>query len=253
MQQSEHRPLLRVLVADDEPLAREVIRDLLAAQHDVEVVGESRTGDETRRAIDTLDPDLVFLDVQMPDGDGFDVLRSRAAGAGERPTIVFVTAYDQFAVRAFEANACDYLVKPFSDGRLLASLDRARCRITPRRVPHRPVPLTRVLASAGSAAISIDVNDIRWIEADDYYARLHVAQRRHLLRMSLSELDRRLDPARFVRVHRGAIVNLSFVSRLLRTADGRQVIVLDDGQRIAVSERRRAHVAERLGRVRSAR
>lgn len=256
--------MIRTLIADDEPLARSVVRGLLAGYADVDVVGESRNGRETLGAIRGLAPDLVFLDVQMPELDGFGVLESLA---GELvPAVVFVTAYDDFAVRAFEEAALDYLVKPFSDERFHRTMARARRHVAAadggalaralaalvERVESRANPgardyVQRMLVSSGNRSVSVRVGDIAWIEADDYYARLHASDASFLVRRSLSALEGQLDPAHFVRVHRGAIVNIDRVRELIRGDRGQLDLLLADGSRIAVSERRRDAVLARLG------
>ena len=266
---------LRVLVADDEPLARRGIRQLLALHPDAAVVGESRDGRSTVRAIETLAPDLVFLDVQMPGMDGFAVLR--AVGAERMPDVVFVTAFDQFAVRAFETSAVDYLVKPVGEERFAAALERVRERRRARdavavaerlrgllalrdRAAFRigePDAITqpadvgvarmrRLMVPTSRGELVLDVDEIDWIEADDYYAAVHARGRRHLVRMSLAVLEGRLDPARFVRAHRKAIVRLDVVRAIHHTVEGESVLVLRDGTRVPLSRRRREGVTARL-------
>jgi two-component system LytT family response regulator len=250
---------IRVLVADDEPLARRGVRQLLAPHADMTVVGESRNGLETLRALETLAPDLLFLDVQMPEMDGFEVLRAR--GVDRMPAVVFVTAHDQFAVRAFEAHALDYLVKPLNIERFEAALRRVRERwrlmeaadlaarltalLTAERARREKNGVERLVVSTGAGELVIPVSEIDWISADDYYARLHIGTRSHLLRESLSSLEARLDPRRFVRVHRWAIVQIDRV-REVRTALRGEEAVLRDGSRIPVSRRRRAGLGEVL-------
>ncbi len=249
---------IRVLIADDEPLARRGVRQLLAPQTDVSVVGESRNGLDTLRALDALKPDLLFLDVQMPEMDGFEVVRAR--GVDRMPAVVFVTAHDQFAVQAFEAHAIDYLVKPLNVDRFEAALGRVRERLRLVQAGHLAQKLTALLAaeraqrekkgierivlSTTECHLVVPVTDIDWISADSYYARLHVGTRTHLLRESLSSLEMRLDPSRFARVHRAAIVQLDRVKELRTTARGDEAM-LHDGSRVPVSRRRRA-VLEQL-------
>ena len=253
--------MIRALIADDEPLARSVVRGLLAGYSDVDVVGESRNGTETLGAIRSLAPDLVFLDVQMPDLDAFGVLSSLGEGEGNSPAIVFVTAYDDFAVRAFEEAALDYLVKPFTDDRFHRAMTRVRRHVAAAdpqaiaqafsalvdRQQSSKKYLTRILVTTGSRSVSIRVPDILWIEADDYYARLHVDGASHLVRQALMSLEGQLDPDKFVRVHRGAIVNMDCVRELRRGERGQLDVVLGDGSRIAVSERRREGVLQAFG------
>ena len=219
--------MIRVVIVDDEPLARRGIRQLLAAHGDVEVVGEARNGREAVPMLDALTPDLVFLDVQMPELDGFEVLRRIT----HRPDVIFVTAYDTFAVRAFESRALDYLVKPLHEARFEDALARARERLRIKRVPQRLVV----------GGVVLDVAEILWIEADDYYAAVHARGRRHLLRESLASLEARLDREQFVRVHRSALVNLEQVREI-----GEHAVVLRDGRRLPLSRRRREHVVKAI-------
>ena len=259
--------MIRALIADDEPLARSVVRGLLRGYADIEVVGESRNGTETLGAIRSLAPDLVFLDVQMPDLDGFGVLSSLDGEV--LPAVIFVTAYEDFAVRAFEEAALDYLVKPFTDERFhkavarvrrhvasadTASLARTLAALAARmdsRTRDRSAYVERLLVSSGNRSVSLRVADVVWIEADDYYARLHTPTGSFLVRQSLTALEGQLDPARFVRAHRMAIVNIDRVRELVRGDRGQLDLVLTDGSRIAVSERRRETVLDRLGVTRA--
>jgi two-component system LytT family response regulator len=243
---------IRVLVADDEPLARRGVRQLLAPHRDMTVVGEARNGAETLTAIDALSPDLLFLDVQMPEMDGFEVLRAR--GADRMPALVFVTAHDQFAVRAFEACALDYLVKPLRVDRFEAALQRVRERLRLMEAvdlaarltalleaEHEKCGVERLVVPIATGELVIPVAEIDWIGADDYYACLHVGAKSHLLRESLASLETRLDPRRFARVHRSAIVQIDRI-RALHGDD----LVLRSGTRIAVSRRRRAAIESLL-------
>ena len=250
---------IRVLVADDEPLARRGVRQLLAPHTDMTVVGESRNGQETLRALDALKPDLLFLDVQMPEMDGFAVLRAR--GADRMPAVVFVTAHDQFAVRAFEAHALDYLMKPLNVERFEAALERVRERLrlmeaaslaskltallAAERAEREKKGIDRLLVSTPAGDVVIPTADIDWIGADDYYASVHAGAKSYLLRESLTSLEARLDPLRFARVHRAAIVQLDRV-RELRGDEA----ILRDGARIPVSRRRRAVLEQLLRRPR---
>jgi two-component system LytT family response regulator len=255
---------MRVVIVDDEPLARRGIRQLLKPHPDVDVVGEARNGREAVRVLRTLEPDLVFLDVQMPEMDGFAVLRQ----LDRVPAVIFVTAYDSFAVRAFETHALDYLVKPVHEQRFHDSLQRARARMrsddalalsdrlatllgspaSAESAPERADQARRLVVTVNGADLLLDPGEIEWIEADDYYAAVHTRGRRHLIRESLDSLARRLDPSRFVRVHRSAIVNLANVREIRSERDGAAAIVLLDGTRVALSRRRRELVAEAIRR-----
>jgi two-component system LytT family response regulator len=250
---------IRVLVADDEPLARRGVRQMLAPHADVRVVGESRNGAETLRALDALKPDLLFLDVQMPEMDGFAVLRARRAD--RMPAVIFVTAHDEFAVQAFEAHAIDYLVKPLNAQRFDAALRRVRERLRLEAAADLAQRLAALLAaeeqqrerkgierlvvSTPSSDVVIPVKDVDWISADDYYVQVHVGSQSYLLRESLNSLEARLDPTRFMRVHRSAIVQIDRVRAVRPTLRGDEAI-LRDGSRVPVSRRRRAVLDDRL-------
>jgi two-component system, LytTR family, response regulator len=226
----------RVLIVDDEPLARDVIRGLLGRIDDVTVVGECGNGKHAVASIRSLGPHVVFLDVQMPDLDGFGVLD----GLEHPPVVILVTAYDEFAVKAFDAEALDFLVKPFTDERFYQAFDRARRRLAPT---YR----TRLLVSTGRRSLTLPITSVTWIAADDYYARVHAGRASHLLRESLAALERELDPTAFVRIHRSALVNISAIAELRRGPDNHYTVVLTDGTRLEVSERRRATVLKALG------
>jgi two-component system LytT family response regulator len=250
------RPI-RALIVDDEPLARRGLRQLLVAHRDVVVAGECGNGREALAALEALAPDLLFLDVQMPELDGFGVMRAAIAarGAARMPVTIFLTAYDEFALDAFEVEALDYLVKPVSDERFEAAMRRARRRLAAPRVPaaaERAEPVAPAAAErhlvipTARGRLVVPLDDVDWIGAEDYYVAVYTGGRRHLLRESMASLEARLDPARFVRVHRVAIVNVDRV-RQVRTADGETTLTLRDGTRLPVSRRRRAALARALG------
>lgn len=247
---------IRALIADDEPLARRGIRQLIAPHADFTVIAEATNGNEAVQAIRRLKPDLLFLDVQMPEFDGFDVLRE--IGAQHMPAVIFVTAYDEFAVRAFDANALDYLVKPLEEERFALALERMRDRLrstTALDVSRKLSALLaihekerserRILIPTTRGNLVIEAEEIDWIEADDYYAAVHVGESRHLLRESLASLEQRLDNARFVRAHRSAIVNICRVREILNERD-EATLILSNGTRIPVSRRRRPRVTRLL-------
>ncbi len=260
---------IRAVIADDEPLARRGIRQLLAPYRDVTVVAEARNGRETVRVLRELRPDLLFLDVQMPELDGFGVLREH--GAERMPAVIFVTAYDDFAVRAFETHALDYLVKPVEEARFAAALERTRERLRSAaavELAHRLAALLmtreeqtreeqrvsrpvrqRLLVPTSAGELLLDAEEIDWIKAEDYYAAIHARGRRHLIRESLASLEQRLEEERFMRVHRSAIINLARVRELRAEPTGETVLVLLDGTRIPVSRRRREQVAGILRRL----
>lgn len=254
---------IRALIVDDEPLARRGIRQFLARHRDVTIVGECRDGREALRALETTAPSLVFLDVQMPELDGFAVVRE--FGPQRMPLVVFVTAYDEFAVRAFEAHALDYLVKPLSAERFNATMNRVRERLRVDEAAALATRLSdlldgaardkgaeeRIVISTNAGDLVINAGEIDWIEADDYYAAVHVAGRRHLLRESLASLEQRLDPAAFVRVHRSALVRIDRIRAVRPTPSGETIVVLRDGTTVPVSRRRREALHASLRGARS--
>jgi two-component system LytT family response regulator len=230
-----------VLVADDEPAARRGVRQLLAAFPEFAVVGECRNGEEVLASLDVLAPDVVFLDVQMPGVDGFEVIRRRTP---ERmPAVVFLTAYDQFAIRAFEAQALDYLVKPVSEVRFAATMKRLARQL---RGATPSSPDERIVVTTARGATVLSVSEIDWIEAADNYARIWAAGRSYLLRESLRELEGRVRRHGFIRAHRNALVPLAGVRGLQSTHGGALVAVLSNGVTIPVSRRRRAAFAAAL-------
>jgi two-component system LytT family response regulator len=230
---------IRIAIVDDEPLARRGIRQLLEPHADVVIAGEASNGPDAVRLLRRMTPDLVFLDIQMPELGGFEVLERIEPAA--RPVVVFVTAYDTFAVRAFDSYAVDYLVKPVVESRFREALQRARERLDQRTGAARRI----VIATSGSDLV-LDLSEIGWVEADDYYAAIHAGGRRHLVRESLASLEQRLDGASFVRVHRSALVSLGMVREIRARATGESVVVLRDGTELPLSRRRREHVAKAL-------
>jgi len=233
---------IRALIVDDEPLARHGIRQLLAAYPDVTVVGECRDGREAVRALATERPDLVFLDVEMPGLDGLDVIG--VYGAERMPLIVFITAHQEYAVRAFEAQALDYLVKPLSEARFRTTMTRLH-----QRLSSRP-PGARIAVPSADGQILVDPGDIDWIEAEDDHAVIHAGAGLYRVRQALGALEGRLDGRRFARVHRSAIVRLDRV-REIRTCGGETLLVLRDGSELPVSRRRVTRVKALLEETRS--
>ena len=223
------------MIADDEPAARRGVRQLLAAFPEFTVVGECRDGREVLASLDSLapSPDVVFLDVQMPELDGFEVIRRRSA---ERmPAVVFLTAFDHFAIKAFDAEALDYLVKPVSERRFAATMKRLARRLQPNAATE---PALVVTTPRGTLVLNL--RDIDWIEAADYYARVWVGARSYLLRESLDDLEQRVSAHGFVRAHRRSLVRLSGVRALQKQNGGDLIALLGNGAKVAISRRRRA-------------
>lgn len=237
-------PPVRTLIVDDEPAARAAIRTLLAPDAEVTVVGESGDGQAALLAIRGLRPDLLFLDVQMPELDGVTMLRQLEPD--EVPVTVFTTAYDAYALRAFELHALDYLLKPFDDARFHQALERAKQRVREGRLgavrrelldllSDAPGHLTRLSVKADGRVTIVNVRDIEWLEAAGDYVRLHCGRARHLLRETLGNLEQQLDPRRFIRIHRSAIVNVDRIRELQPYFRGEYVVILHDGTSLRLS------------------
>lgn len=237
----------RVLVADDEAFARQRIIQLLARERDFQVVSECAHGSEAVQAIRELKPDVVFLDIQMPELDGFGVLE--AIGPDHMPPTIFATAFDQHAIQAFEVNALDYLLKPIDPDRMAKALDRVRAwrrNAEPNglrqqlegllaSVRQDGTHLTRILVKQDDHHIIVKVGDIQWIEAEDNYVRMHMETDSHLLRISMAAMMSRLDPRQFRRIHRSSIVNLDFIREIQPWFSGDHVVMMKDGTRLTMS------------------
>lgn len=234
---------LRVLVVDDEPLARTNLTVLLRKDPEIESIAESGSGPDAVKAIRDSTPHIVFLDVQMPECDGFDVLEM--LGSDLPPAIILVTAYDQYALRAFEAGALDYLLKPFDNPRFELALKRAKERVAASL--SAPSTADRITVKSAGEILFLKLDDIDWIEAADYYACLHVGGKSHLLRRSLSDLEQELPPAAFCRIHRSTIVNLERIRGLKLNADGDYDVLLDRGNKLRLSRRYRKQLRWRMG------
>ena len=256
---------IKTLIIDDEPLARRNLRLLLEKDPQIEILEECRNGREAVKAINALSPDLIFLDIQMPEMDGFDVL------ARVEPqhihAIIFVTAFDQYALKAFDVHALDYLLKPFDDKRFAHALDRAKAQIEAReidRVSKRLLALleereserkgakektnylTRLMIKVAGRVTLLKVEEIDFIEADGNYAKLHVGRKSHLLREKMHDLEGRLDPAKFVRIHRSVIVNLDRIKEMHPHFNGDYIVVLEDGRQLRLSRTRRENLESKL-------
>jgi len=252
---------LRALIVDDEPLARERVASLLAAEPDVEVVGECGDGLEAADAIRRLGPDLVFLDIQMPGADGFQVIED--VGPDRMPLVIFVTAYDQHALRAFKVRALDYLLKPFDRERFQEALARARGQIEGRESGEfgrrllalvqdmRPAPpkADRLVVKSAGKIFFLRTDEIDWIEASGNYVRVHVGNESHLLRETMASLEAKLDADTFFRIHRSRIVNMERIKEMQPWFNGEYVVILTSGVRLTLSRGYREKLQERLGRT----
>ena len=247
---------IRALIVDDEPLARERIRELLKSEPDTECVGECSSGSAAVKSITRLDPDLVFLDVQMPECDGFEVLRS--LGRQRLPAVIFVTAYDKYALRAFEIHAIDYLLKPFGQTRFESALERARDQIRYNQgcsasnllalVNHlrQSGSAERFIVKSGGDVLFLRPDEIDYIEAADNYLNIHAGKENLLLRETMQRMERRLDPRQFLRIHRSTIVNVERIRKLQAGPAGDHLVVLRDGRQLTLSRSYREQVQQRL-------
>lgn len=243
---------LKAIIADDELLAREGLRLLLSADEEIQVIAECSNGRETVMALQELQADVLFLDIQMPGMDGFAVVEQ--VGIAQMPVIVFVTAHDHYALKAFDVEALDYLTKPLKPERMEATLRRAKARIASHAAPiteqqlksalaalnpgstaHEKYP-KRILVPNGTKDTFVIVDEIEWIEADSYYSRLHVGPKRYMLRETIKHLVSTLNPKTFVRIHRSAIVNINYVREILREGQNENWVVLASGQRLKMSK-----------------
>jgi two-component system, LytTR family, response regulator len=252
---------IKTIIVDDEPLARRNLRVLLERDPQIEILEECRNGREAVKAINTISPDLIFLDIQMPEMDGFDVLAQ--VGPEHIQAIIFVTAFDQYALKAFDVHALDYLLKPFDDERFARALERAKSQIAAREInqlserllalleeregsKREERYLTRLMIKASSRMMLLKVDEIDFIEADGNYAKLHTGRKTHLLREKMNDLEGRLDPAKFVRIHRSIIVNLERIKEMHPHFNGDYVVVLEDGRQLRLSRTRREQLEARL-------
>ncbi len=258
------RPI-RTLIVDDEPLARDAVRLLLQDDCDIEIAGECRDGQSAVDVLRAGDIDLIFLDVQMPGMTGFDVVRE--IGPENMPLIIFATAFDEYAIQAFEAEALDYLLKPIDDVRFERSLNRAKRLLSQssevklaqrlsralealetNAAARRPELRAKLALKTSTRVVLVDPSDIDWIEAADYCLRVHVGTTAHLLRESLHAMQQRLDDTMFVRIHRSSIVNVNRIREIQPLFHGDFIVILIDGTKLRVSRSRRHALEARLGR-----
>src|SRR5215831_12158860 len=251
---------LRALIADDEALARKFVRRMLKDDHDIEIVGECSNGKETVSMIRKHKPDVVFLDVQMPEMDGFAVLES--IGIDWLPQIIFPTAYEQYAIRAFDLHALDYLLKPFDQARFEDAMKHAKERFRSERrnegrtqisallesIKNQPQYVDRLVIKAGGRITFLSTNEINWIEADDKYVHLHTSKVSPMVRQTLSAMEAQLDPRKFRRIHRSAIVNVERIKELQPLFNGEHSILLEDGTKLTLSRNYKDKLFELLGK-----
>jgi two-component system LytT family response regulator len=254
---------IRTLIVDDEPVARSRLLDLLKSEPDLTVVGECVNGATAVAAIESTEPDLVFLDIQMPELNGFDV--ARAVGPERMPVVVFVTAYDEYALQAFEVHAVDYLLKPYSAERLKVSVNHARSLVAQRRATmlneqllarlpeNRPRSShrERILVKSSGRIYFVRTGDIDWCEAAGNYIRLHAGHHEHLIRDTMTRFEADLDPRRFVRIHRSTIVNIDRIQEMRPLFNGEYVVMLYGGARLTMSRGHREALRTRLETPRS--
>jgi len=254
---------VRTIIVDDEPLARDKTRRYLERESDVEIIAECCDGKEALETIERLRPNLVFLDVQMPELDGFEVLESLDPEA--LPAIVFVTAFDQYAIRAFDVHAIDYLLKPFDPQRFAAAMSRVRETLGQPAAPtgmedqlrrlleevrqQRPAFAERLVVKSSGRVVFIKVAQIDWVDAAGNYVKLNLhGGESHLLRETMAGLERRLDPQKFLRIHRSTIINVERIQELQQQFHGDYLVVLEDGQRLTLSRSYRERLQELIGR-----
>jgi len=246
---------IRVLIVDDEPMARGHIQTLLQRERPDWIVEQSGNGGEALRKVNRLRPDLIFLDIQMPDMDGFEVLSE--IDPNDLPQVVFVTAFEQYAIRAFEAHALDYLLKPYDDDRFLDALTRAESQILNRRKPAmdaqalldlvadlsgKPTYLRRLTVRISNRTVFIQVHEIDHLKAEGCYVRIHVGDASYLIRDSLGRLESRLDPGSFTRIHRSSLVRIDAIQAVLHKSRNETVVVLKNGRKLPVSRSYRQHL-----------
>src|SRR6266478_6986951 len=253
------RPI-RALIADDEALARKFIRRMLKENRDFEIIGECANGKETVATIRKQNPDVVFLDVQMPEMDGFAVLES--IGIERLPEVIFATAYEQYAIRAFELHALDYLLKPFDQARFKDAIKHAKERFRSQRqkegrlqmsallesIKNKPQHLDRFVIKTGGRITFLSTDEINWIEADDKYVHLHTAKISPMVRQTLSAMETQLDPRKFRRIHRSVIVNVKRIKELQPLFSGEHSILLEDGTKLTLSRSYKDKLFELLGK-----
>jgi len=247
---------IKALIIDDEPLARERIKRFLTDERDIELIGECADGQEAVSAIQTLEPDLVFLDIQIPELDGFGVLE--AVGVEQMPAVIFVTAYDRYALQAFDVNALDYLLKPYNRERFHKAVERARAQLSNgakgelserllsllENLQPEQKHLERLMIKSSGRVFFLRTTEIDWIEAEGNYLRLHVGKESHLLRETMNRLAAKLDQDKFLRIHRSTLVNIERIKELQPLFSGDYVVILRDGKQLTLSRSYRDKLLE---------
>lgn len=250
---------IRALIVDDEPPARDVIRKMLSEDSDIEVIGECSNGHEAIQSMDKLSPDLLFLDIQMPEMDGFALLET--FDESKMPAVIFVTAYDHYAVRAFEVSAVDYLLKPFDHERMAKALERAKSNLREKsdedrshqmlellkELSTKQQTLERFVIKKNGRVLLVPIEEVDWIEADGNYILLHVGQTTHIIRETMNHLELSLNPQKFVRIHRSTIANIDRVKELQIHFNEEHLVILKDGTELVLSRRYRDKLSQRLG------
>ena len=250
---------IKALIVDDEPPARSMIRKMLDNDPEIEVVGECTNGVEAIGSVERLEPDLLFLDIQMPEMDGFEVLE--AIEEEKIPEVIFVTAFDHYAVRAFDISAVDYLLKPFDHERMAKALERAKAKLAEesdsvrnqdllqllRELKPDTAKIRRFVIKDRERVLLVPVEDIDWIEADGNYLLLHENEKRHIIRKTMKQIASRLDPARFARIHRSTIVNIERIEELHVNFNNQHVVILKNGTELILSRSYRENLSRQLG------
>lgn len=252
---------IKVLIVDDEPLARKYIREMLSREPDVEIAGEAGNGRAALKCLTKSKPDLLFLDIQMPEMDGFTLLQQ--SDRQNLPAIIFTTAYEEYAIRAFEVHALDYLLKPFDQVRFGQALERARASLNEQEpkqqeaeqiaallqaLQDKPRYLERLLVKQSGRIVFVKIANIDWIRADDKYIHLHGANHRHMIRQTLGAIKTQLDPARFVQINRSVIVNLDSIKELHTGFHGDHEVQLHDGNKFPLSKNHKSELFDLLGK-----
>jgi two-component system, LytTR family, response regulator len=241
--------MIQAIVADDEPLARKKLRQILSEERDIAIAGEGSTAHETIDLVRSTRPQLLFLDIQMPGMDGLDIAAELSSGSSQAPHIIFTTAHDQYALRAFEVHAVDYLLKPFSRERLCSAVERARKQILlanqqPASALRQGLSrfATRIVFRSRGRIVFLPVTDIRWISAEENYVRIRTNSETHLLRETMARLQEKLDPEVFLRIHRSSIVNLQYLKEVRTEPDGEYAVLLITGEKLTMSRSYRSRI-----------